>query len=145
MCVCPHAAETLSLNEAGKLARPAEWRRAYREAKHCATIVRRANKLRARAEQLAGLAGPGATALAAAHLSSEEEQDSSDGSRGDGEGCDHRAAVAGRAARQALAVNMRMPRWASCKVSGLNALLPCVGHMLVCVQPDAAPCQPGID
>jgi hypothetical protein len=46
--------------------------------------------------------------MAAANMSSDEEggKDSSDSE----EECDHRAAVAGRAAKQALAVNMNMPR-----------------------------------
>jgi hypothetical protein len=99
----------LELTEAGKLPRPQEWRRAYREAKHCATILGRAAKLRAKAAALAPLAGPSAVQMAAADLSSSSDSDSS-GSDNDGEEKDHRAAVAGRAAKQALAVNMRMPR-----------------------------------
>lgn len=58
---------------------------------------------------LQGLAGPGAAALAAAELSSDSGSSSSDDD-GDGGDRDHRAAVAGRAAKQAMAVNIRMPR-----------------------------------
>ena len=96
--------------EAGRLPRHQDWKRAYREAKHCNTIVSRAAKLRAKQQQFMGLAGPAAAAaMAAANMSSDEEggKDSSDSE----EECDHRAAVAGRAAKQALAVNMNMPRW----------------------------------
>ncbi|WIA22484.1 hypothetical protein OEZ85_004780 [Tetradesmus obliquus] len=103
--------EAAELAEAGKLPRPHEWKRAYREAKHCSTILARAAKLRTKAAALAPLAGPGAVQMAAADLSSGGSDSS--GSDGDGEERDHRAAVAGRAAKQALAVNMRMPR---CKV-----------------------------
>jgi hypothetical protein len=104
----PSAGEAVELAQSGKLPRPQEWRRAYKEAKHCATILARAAKLRAKAAALAPLAGPSAVQMAAADLSS-SGSDSSD-SDGDGEERDHRAAVAGRAAKQALAVNMRMPR-----------------------------------
>jgi hypothetical protein len=106
----PPAGEALELTEAGKLPRPQEWRRAYREAKHCATILARAAKLRAKAAALAPLAGPSAVQMAAADLSSSSNGSDSSGSDNDGEEKDHRAAVAGRAAKQALAVNMRMPR-----------------------------------
>jgi hypothetical protein len=93
--------------ETGRLPRYQDWKRAYREAKHCNTIVARAAKLRARQQQLGMLAGPAAAAMAAAHASSDEEGAGSSDSEGE---CDHRAAVAGRAAKQALAVNMKMPR-----------------------------------
>lgn len=94
--------------EAGRLSRPQDWKGAYREAKHCHTIIARAAKLRLRQQQLSGLAGPAAAALAAADLSSSGgEGDGSSDSEGE---CDHRAAMAGRAAKQALAVNMKMPR-----------------------------------
>lgn len=96
-----------ALIEAGRLPRHQDWKRAYREAKHCHTIVARAAKLRSRQQQMGLLGGPAAAAMAAAHLSSDEEGAGSSDSEGE---CDHRAAVAGRAAKQALAVNMKMPR-----------------------------------
>jgi hypothetical protein len=59
-----------------------------------------------------GLAGPAAAALAAAELSSSDHDDSDLSCDDDNTGEDrgHRAALAGRAAKQALAVNMKMPR-----------------------------------
>lgn len=79
------------------------------QASHCAAILARAQKLAARQAQLVGLTGPAAAALAAAELSSSDSDGSSDWSD-DGEDRGHRAALAGRAAKQALAVNMKMPR-----------------------------------
>jgi hypothetical protein len=63
------AAAAQALIESGRLPRHQDWKRAYKEAKHCNTIVARAAKLRERQQQLAGLAGPAAAAMAAAHLS----------------------------------------------------------------------------
>lgn len=59
-----------------------------------------------------GLAGP--AAIAAANLSSDSDSSSSSGDVDDPEhhaDRDHKAAMTGRAAKQALAVNIRMPRW----------------------------------
>lgn len=112
--ITPHTtAAAQSLFEAGRLPRYQDWKRAYREAKHCNTIVARAAKLRARQAQLAAVAGPAAAALAAAHMSDSDGNGGGEGGddSSDSEGeCDHRAAVAGRAAKQALAVNLKMPR-----------------------------------
>lgn len=55
------------------------------------------------------MTGSSAAALAAADLSS-SDSGSSSSDEDDADAGEHRAAVAGRAAKQALAVNMRMPR-----------------------------------
>lgn len=44
--------EAVSLMSSNKLTRPQEWKRAYKEAKHCSTILKRAVKIRARAAMM---------------------------------------------------------------------------------------------
>lgn len=102
------AGEVAALIASGRMSRPQEWRRAYHEAKHCATIIVRASKVTQR-QQLEGVAGPAAAVLAAAALSSDDSDASSDLDGEEGER-GARAALAGRAAKQAAAVNLKMPR-----------------------------------